>query len=77
MVYCSTCILPSLHLCSFCGPWYCHPYIILHFWKMFHVLVNTGVVNRCCLFMLMCHALPAVPSGVVADMVNALGAPPG
>ena len=24
---------------SLCGFWHCHPYILLHFWKMFFILV--------------------------------------
>ena len=34
---------------SFCGFWHCHPYIPLHFWKMFFILV---CVHFCCTIVL-------------------------
>ena len=34
---------------SCCGFWHCHPYIPVHFWKMFYLLVCI-VLRECC-----CH----------------------
>ena len=28
----------GIHISSLCGFWHCHPYIPIHFWKMFFIL---------------------------------------
>ena len=35
---------------SCCGFWHCHPYIPVHFWKMFYLLVYLSVAKTCCSF---------------------------
>ena len=34
-----SCLYTAIHTPSFCGFRHCHPYIPLHFWKMFFILV--------------------------------------
>ena len=29
----------AIHISSLCDFWHCHPYILVHFWKMFFILV--------------------------------------
>ena len=33
------CLHTAIHISSLCGFWHCHPYIPIHFWKMFFILV--------------------------------------
>ena len=37
------CTLPSIIISSFCGFWHCHPYIPIHFWKIFFILVQCRI----------------------------------
>ena len=37
--YAPTCLHTAIHISGWCDFWHCHPYILLHFWKMFCVLV--------------------------------------
>ena len=39
------CLHTAIHISSLCGFWHCHPYIPIHFWKMFFKLV---CVPLCC-----------------------------
>ena len=39
------CLHTAIHISSLCGFWHCHPYIPIHFWKMFFILV---CVPFCC-----------------------------
>ena len=39
------CLHTAIHISSLCGFWHCHPYIPIHFWKMFFILV---CVRFCC-----------------------------
>ena len=33
------CLHTAIHIPSLCSFWHCHPYIPIHFWKMFFILV--------------------------------------
>ena len=35
----------AVHISSLCAFWHCHPYILLHFWKMFFILVKVVMVT--------------------------------
>ena len=39
------CLHTAIHISSLCGFWHCHPYIPIHFWRMFLILV---CVPFCC-----------------------------
>ena len=43
--YNMSCLYTAISTPSFCGFWHCHPYIPLHFWRMFFILTNTHRVN--------------------------------
>ena len=38
------CLHSAIHISSLCGFWHCHPYIPIHFWKMFFILYITQVI---------------------------------
>ena len=37
------CLHTAIHISSLCGFWHCHPYIPIHFWKMFFILYDKAV----------------------------------
>ena len=39
----------AIPISSFCGYWHCHPYIPLHFWNMFFILVHVPLLLVVCM----------------------------